>query len=132
MCDQPWDRPTRAAMACSRKSSALGSDAKWSIQRATPKRNTIAEATVEPASHSGGSRCWTVMVLAWRIGAVFSAPGRRFSSVDRRFQRDRFQPLPDRGQEARRLQPVEHAVVEREAQVHHRLDPDHPLDPDWA
>src|SRR5438445_12815546 len=50
------------------------------------------------------------------------------SSVDWRLGGHGLEPFAARGQKARGLQPVEHPVVERETEVHHRLDPDHAAD----
>src|SRR2546425_12925215 len=59
----------------------------------------------------------------------FTASGEEFVSlVNGSLQVHGLEPLPARGQEAGGLQPVQHPMVEREAEVHHRLDPDHAVD----
>src|SRR4051812_22803923 len=70
------------------------------------------------------------------FGAVAASPGERGRQattsppasgggdlVDRGLRAGCLQPLPRRGQEPGCLQAVENPVVEREAEVHHRLDP---------
>jgi hypothetical protein len=60
-----------------------------------------------------------------RIAAHFEATRCRFSrSVEWRLQRHGVEPFPASDQKSSRLQAVEHAMVEREAEVHHRLDAD--------
>src|SRR5579864_6691954 len=53
---QPCASATREATIQTRKSSALGSALKWSIQRATPKATAMPAATVDEASQMGGNR----------------------------------------------------------------------------
>src|SRR5437667_14278 len=73
--------------------------------------------------------------MAGRNGASLRATALNCGLVDRRLHGYRLEPLAARGQKARRLQAVQHAVVEREAEIHHRLDRDHagdghgPLEP---
>src|SRR5690242_4734873 len=52
----------------------------------------------------------------------------RSPSVQRGVHRHRLQPLPRGGQETGGLEAVEHPVIEGEAEVHHRLDAEHPVD----
>src|SRR5690242_64646 len=74
----------------------------------SPRPRSSRKATVGAAA-AGESSSWP------GASAPYSPlPGGGFRSVDRRFQRDRLEPLPRRGEKARRLQAVQDAVVDRE------------------
>src|SRR5438093_4499836 len=67
----------------------------------------------------------------FRRTATHYGTRREPDSVNGRLRRDGFEPSPARGEEPCSLQPIEHTMVEREAEVHHRLDPDQAVDGDW-